>query len=227
MSDDVVESLRRSKELLGEILPIFVWRDEDVLDGVHRLKAGWESIQEVPITDPLDKLLFRYEVNARRRLWTAEESKAIANEIAEIVTTKGIPDRYAEKMPDELKARLAEGGRVPIGKVADFVAWLMQLHPNYVRQSLLEDRFKLEEMARRTAEKVTFPAEEAGELAAPKTLPPPSEPKPAVAKPRCPVCDRAMTKRRFLQAAIRLLRILRSPEEARKKAEEIEATLGA
>jgi len=89
ISRSVVEVLKQSKKRFGDIYPVVIAADGEVIDGRHRLKAGWENIMQLPIKDPLDKLALRLVLNVGRRVVSAEEKYHIVNDLAQELINRG------------------------------------------------------------------------------------------------------------------------------------------
>jgi very-short-patch-repair endonuclease len=109
--------LKESVAKLGRLVPIIKDAHGNIIDGFHRKQVDpkWEeefSIKLDSITDPIQLLLARMNINTHRRTVSAEEKTQWLKELVEL--TKWTPDEIAEKagmskrwvlqyMPKELK----------------------------------------------------------------------------------------------------------------------------
>jgi predicted transcriptional regulator len=97
--EEIVEWLRRSREQVGELEPVIVTPEGDVIDGKHRLKAypGWKT-QVVQVED-LRKVIERVHRNIHRRMDKAEIKEAVL-QLAVVYEKSGVP---REQIVDKLK----------------------------------------------------------------------------------------------------------------------------
>jgi very-short-patch-repair endonuclease len=127
IDEEIVDQLKRSKEILGEIIPIIVDDDGNILSGRHRERAGWTLKHRCNIDAIVSRLncsasmareIVRLHCNVQRKP-SKEETKAILLRIAKELELKGVEkksiagelkkyvpfsDRYIEELlPDEYK----------------------------------------------------------------------------------------------------------------------------
>jgi len=95
---EIVENLRRSRELLGELEEVILDQNGQPIDGKHRLKAypGWKT-KTIP-ADRKTAILLRLHRNYRRTV-PRSEVKQILNELALTLEREGIP---AENIAQEI-----------------------------------------------------------------------------------------------------------------------------
>ena len=87
---DIIKEIEETKRSLGEIYPVIKAKDGTVLDGRHRLLAGWTSEKIMPeVTTDLQKLVVRYVANRRRKI-SNEEKTEIFDGIAEILIKENV-----------------------------------------------------------------------------------------------------------------------------------------
>jgi hypothetical protein len=100
--EEVVEWLRKSREQVGELEPVFLTPDGDVLDGKHRLKAypGWKT-QLVQVEDAR-KIVERIHRNIHRKIGKAEIKQAVL-QLAITYEKSGVP---REQLVDKIKEAL-------------------------------------------------------------------------------------------------------------------------
>jgi uncharacterized Fe-S cluster-containing radical SAM superfamily protein len=87
----VIDGLISTQKRFGAIYPVIKSEDGEVIDGFHRLSAGWDNVITLPIKERKDKLALKLTLNAVRRTMPPEEKKAIVSEIAQILVEKGVP----------------------------------------------------------------------------------------------------------------------------------------
>lgn len=164
VNPEVVNNLKRSREQVGELEPVYVTPDGEVVDGVHRLKAnpGWKSVV-LGVTSREQILLERIHRNLRREVSKNERKRQLI-ELALILEKRGV-HRGREMIEEILK-------RVPF-------------KDSYV-YSLLPKRFK---EPKRAKPKVTFRKlyEEKEAEEKPEAPTPPAKPKEEK-RYLCPVC---------------------------------------
>jgi hypothetical protein len=87
---EVIENLKRSREIVGELEPVFVTPDGEIIDGRHRLKAypGWRT-QTVDVSRK-DAILLKLHKNYRRAV-SKEETKQLLLELAQALEKEGVP----------------------------------------------------------------------------------------------------------------------------------------
>jgi hypothetical protein len=162
--EEVVEWLKRSREQVGELEPVYVTPEGEVIDGKHRLKAypGWKT-QIVQAAD-IEKLLQRLHKNIHRKP-SKQELKEITTQLALTLEKMGTPK---EELIDKIKQHL------PFSE-------------DYIR-SLLPAKFK-REYKRKEKPAVKFLAEKPKTPTTPAPTPKP-EPKHYLT---CPVCGSRLT----------------------------------
>jgi len=91
IDEEVVQNLRRSRELLGELDEVILDQDGQPIDGKHRLKAypGWKT--RTVQADRKTAILLRLHRNYRRTI-SKEETKALLYELALTLKNEGVPD---------------------------------------------------------------------------------------------------------------------------------------
>ncbi|MEM2249922.1 MAG: hypothetical protein QXH20_04240 [Candidatus Bathyarchaeia archaeon] len=93
IDEEIVENLKRSRELMGEIDEVIIDQNGNVIDGVHRLKAypGWKT--KTIQADRKKAILLRLHRNYRRER-NPEEIKTLLNELAIILEQEGVPKEH-------------------------------------------------------------------------------------------------------------------------------------
>jgi hypothetical protein len=116
---ELVELLKRSRELIGELTPVYVTEDGLLIDGYHRLKAGWKRKERIKgAKGKYAASLLRLVLNAQRRKPSQEDYIQLAEilrdefglkpgQIApEITKLTGIPTSTVyDNLPDEFKIK--------------------------------------------------------------------------------------------------------------------------
>jgi hypothetical protein len=161
--EEIVELLKRSRELIGELEPVYITPEGEVIDGKHRLKAypGWKT-QIVQATD-VDKIVQRLHRNIHRKP-TKQELKQIVIQLALTFEKAGVPKT---ELIDKIKQHL------PFSE-------------DYIR-SLLPAKFK-REYKRKEKPAVKFLAEKPT-----PTTPVPTPKPEAKQYLTCPVCGSRLT----------------------------------
>jgi len=97
--EEIVEWLRKSREQIGELEPVYQTPDGDIIDGKHRLKAypGWKTVT-VQIED-VHKIVERIHRNIHRKMSKAEIKQAVL-QLAVAYERQGVPK---EQLVDKLK----------------------------------------------------------------------------------------------------------------------------
>lgn len=100
--EEIVEWLRRSREQVGELEPVYTTPEGEVIDGKHRLKAypGWKT-QTVQVDD-LRKVIERIHRNIHRKMSKNETKKAVI-QLALVFEKSGVPKEF---LVDEIKKHL-------------------------------------------------------------------------------------------------------------------------
>jgi hypothetical protein len=100
--EEVIEWLRKSREQVGELEPVYLTPDGDIVDGKHRLKAypGWKT-QVVQVED-VRKIVERIHRNIHRKMGKAEIKQAVL-QLALAYEKSGIP---REQLVDKIKEAL-------------------------------------------------------------------------------------------------------------------------
>lgn len=89
MNDDVVEDLKRSKKLVGELHPVVIDdRTGQVLSGAHRKKAGWTKIEHITTKTDSEAIRLIAAYNAQRGL-TETEKVDLFRMMAEALAQEG------------------------------------------------------------------------------------------------------------------------------------------
>jgi hypothetical protein len=100
--EEIVEWLRRSREQVGELEPVYLTPEGEVIDGKHRLKAypGWrtQTIQ----AQHIKKVLERVHRNIHRKVSKGEVREAVI-QLALALEKSGVPK---ESLVDEIKKHL-------------------------------------------------------------------------------------------------------------------------
>jgi hypothetical protein len=100
--EEIVEWLKRSRELVGELEPVYITPEGEVIDGRHRLKAypGWKT-QVIQAAD-IDKIIQRLHRNIHRKP-TKQELKQIMIQLALTFEKAGVPKT---ELIDKIKQHL-------------------------------------------------------------------------------------------------------------------------
>jgi hypothetical protein len=96
--EEIIKGLRKSRELVGELEPVYITPDGEVIDGKHRLKAypGWKT-QTLNVSRK-DALILRLHRNYRRNI-SKEETKQLLLELAQALEKEGTPtEQIAQKI---------------------------------------------------------------------------------------------------------------------------------
>ncbi|RLI43555.1 hypothetical protein DRO59_00640 [Candidatus Bathyarchaeota archaeon] len=131
--EEIVEWLRKSREQVGELEPVYQTSDGEIIDGRHRLRAypGWKI--EVLDVDDFEGVVQRIHRNIHRKVSESERKMQIT-QLALILEKRGVK---AEDIIDEIK------------KVVPF-------SEDYIRR-LLPSKFKRKYKAKRLAVKSLIP----------------------------------------------------------------------
>jgi len=99
---EIVEGLKKSEREVGQLLPVFVTKDGEIVDGIHRKQANPQWREEVleNIETREDFLKARIAFNYRRPV-KRDEVKSWIIELADIQLSKGVSK-------GELAKKLAE-----------------------------------------------------------------------------------------------------------------------
>jgi DNA-directed RNA polymerase subunit F len=98
LNQEVIENLKKSREIIGEIDEVLIDQNQNIIDGAHRLKAypGWKT--KVVQADYKQRILLRLHRNFRRTV-SREETKKLLNELAQILKNEGTPEeQIAQKI---------------------------------------------------------------------------------------------------------------------------------
>jgi len=97
-----LESLKRSVDKVGELNPIIVAEDGEVLEGKHRLqiKPDWHK-KTVSATSRIEKILIRLHAHYRRRV-PREETQATILELADQIEKTGVKKEDVSKALTEM-----------------------------------------------------------------------------------------------------------------------------
>lgn len=99
LNQEIVENLKRSRNLLGELEPVLIDQNGNVIDGRHRLKAypGWAA-KTIQISDRKSAIIYRLHKNFRRDV-SKDELRKLLDELALILKQEGIPqERIAREI---------------------------------------------------------------------------------------------------------------------------------
>lgn len=90
LDTEIIENLKRSREILGEIEEVLVTTKGEVIDGKHRLKAypGWKT--RTVQADRKTAILYRLHRNYRRTP-SRKEVKKLLTELAITLKQEGVP----------------------------------------------------------------------------------------------------------------------------------------
>jgi len=163
--EEIVEWLKRSRELVGELEPVYITPEGEVIDGKHRLKAypGWKT-EVIQVTD-IQKIMQRLHRNIHRKP-SKQELKEILLALAVALEKMGTPK---EELIDKIKQH------VPFSE-------------DYIR-SLLPAKFK-REYKKKEKPAVKLLTEKPTEKATVKPTPV-TERKPTYLT--CPICGSRLT----------------------------------
>jgi len=102
VGSEIVEGLAKSEKTVGQLTPVYVTKDGEIIDGFHRKSANPQWREEVleNIETREDYLKARIAFNYRRVV-KRDEMKALIIELADILLSKGVPK-------GELAKKLAE-----------------------------------------------------------------------------------------------------------------------
>jgi hypothetical protein len=100
--EEIVEWLKRSRELIGELEPVYITPEGEVIDGKHRLKAypGWKT-QILQAAD-IEKVVQRLHRNIHRKP-NKQELKQIVIQLALTLEKAGVPKT---ELIDKIKQHL-------------------------------------------------------------------------------------------------------------------------
>ena len=91
VNNELVEELRRTREMIDELYPVLKDKKGRTVDCRHRERAGWKSKQTLSQLDTDAKsILARILVHKIRREVTKNEQKDAINALASILLKKGI-----------------------------------------------------------------------------------------------------------------------------------------
>jgi hypothetical protein len=92
LDEELIQNLRRSREILGEIDEVIIDQNGQPIDGAHRLKAypGWKT--RTVNVDRKKAILIRLHRNYRRVV-SKEETKRLLYELALQLKSEGVPDQ--------------------------------------------------------------------------------------------------------------------------------------
>lgn len=83
--------LKKSTDLIGQLYPILIAKDGEVLDGVHRVQANrkWKFMTLEHIDTEEKKVVARFVANFNRRKMTRAEKEEMINALARIYKERG------------------------------------------------------------------------------------------------------------------------------------------
>jgi hypothetical protein len=102
LEEEQLSDLRTSRKIVGELLPVVKDQQGRVLNGRHRLAAGWRSTVVMPVRDDLDFLLKRLHFLVQRRASAAEQSEVITGICRELERQGIPPGKIASKVVQEI-----------------------------------------------------------------------------------------------------------------------------
>ena len=77
LEEEQLSDLGSSRKIAGKLLPVVKDQQGRVLNGRHRLAAGWKSSVVKPVSDDLDFLLKRLHFLVHCRASAAEQSEVL------------------------------------------------------------------------------------------------------------------------------------------------------
>jgi hypothetical protein len=86
----LIETLESTQRRFGSIYPVIMTEEGEVIDGRHRLQAGWDEIKRLPIKDRKDIIALRLVLNASRRTMSPEEKYQLVNELASLLLSRNV-----------------------------------------------------------------------------------------------------------------------------------------
>lgn len=109
---DFVYTLQKSRRIIGEVNPIVIDYDNEVLSGQHRKEAGWLTTHKIDtrklaekwgVSPLMAKDMMRLHMNVQRKV-SREETKTILLRMATTFEKQGVPQekiaaKVAEKVP--------------------------------------------------------------------------------------------------------------------------------
>jgi len=104
---ELVENLKKSREsLVGELYPILEAADGEVVDGFHRVEAGWESRRRLEnISTRLQKMASRWLAHQRRTMTFAERRAIVDGVAEELIRTGEARPEFYPNIPEDLRDR--------------------------------------------------------------------------------------------------------------------------
>lgn len=153
LDDMHVQDLRNSREIIGELSPVVIDSDGEILVGSHRKKAGWLKTQYIDtetlakkwcVPRQVAKEMVRVNSNVQRTV-KVEETEASLLKMAKAFEDQGIP---REKIASEVAKRVPFTSR-----------WVRQLLPSKYKNKQLRvngelvPRLDLEKLSRVEASK--------------------------------------------------------------------------
>ncbi|MEM2512697.1 MAG: hypothetical protein QXU81_00030 [Candidatus Bathyarchaeia archaeon] len=129
MDKEIVDALKESRSKLGEIYPILIDYDGEILSGSHRKAAGWTKIERIDSREiaeklklPLQmaKLLIKMHTNIQRKP-TIDETRELLLDMAECLEKSGVPTenvsvelaKYVPYSRDYIRDLLPEKYKLP------------------------------------------------------------------------------------------------------------------
>lgn len=114
MSDDKKKvDLQKSSEMVGQLYPVIIAADGDIVDGVHRktVDLDWKEIIIEEIDTEEKKLVARAHANFGRRSIKTAEIRRTINDLAKLYEEQGLQIRYEYKpnyFSNQILSRLTE-----------------------------------------------------------------------------------------------------------------------
>lgn len=103
-----IQTLKKGREVLGELYPILVDENGRIIDGNHRTVAGFKETKVLPwVKTPKDRIMARLWANHRRKVTESETSRAILELAVSL-------EREEKVAPEAVAARVVELS--PFGK---------------------------------------------------------------------------------------------------------------
>lgn len=144
---EYIEGLKKSEQAVGQLIPVFVTRDGEIIDGFHRKQANprWRELVLPDIRTREDYLKARIAFNYRRPV-KRDEIKTYVIELAEILLSKGVPK-------GELAKKLSEATPYSEKTIMNLLPKKYKLREKS-EAGIISARVRAEKLAKETEEKV-------------------------------------------------------------------------